>query len=159
MKKNLWFLRLVIILLGLTACALTAALVYAIIEDMGKSSRAMAIVLVGILSIVCTSAAPFWLCLRNGLRLLGLIESGQAFSAQTVQAFAAIKLSAALMSALYMLGLPLFYILGEVDDAPGVIVIGLMMIVAPLTVAAFAGVMQRLFAEASGPREETELTV
>ena len=41
--------------------------------------------------------------------------------------------------------MPLFYIVAEVDDAPGVIIIGIVFIFAPMVVSVFAAVLQSFY--------------
>lgn len=63
------------------------------------------------------------------------------------------------MSSLYVIGMPLFYLIAEKDDAPGIILIGLVMIFACMVIAVFAAVLQRLLQEAIDIKSEYDLTV
>jgi hypothetical protein len=47
-----------------------------------------------------------------------------------------------------VVGMPFFYIFAELDDAPGVILIGMLFIFASMVIAVFAAVLQRLLQEA-----------
>ena len=58
-----------------------------------------------------------------------------------------------------MLVLPLFYLFAEIDDAPGVIFIGLVVPFASMVIAVFAAVLQRLLQEAIDIKSENDLTV
>ncbi|MNC71843.1 hypothetical protein D3C75_1228060 [compost metagenome] len=58
-----------------------------------------------------------------------------------------------------MAGLPLFYLMAEKDDAPGIIVIGLVIIFASMVIAVFAAVLQKLLKEAIELKLENDLTV
>ncbi|SFF04543.1 Protein of unknown function [Paenibacillus algorifonticola] len=60
--------------------------------------------------------------------------------------------------ALYQ-AMPLFYLLAEKDDAPGIIVIGMVMIFASMVIAVFAAVLQKLLKEAIDIKSENDLTV
>lgn len=60
---------------------------------------------------------------------------------------------------IYVLGLPLFYLLAERDDAPGVILIGMAVIFAAMVIAVFAAVLQKLLKEAIDIKSENDLTV
>ncbi|MNF13629.1 hypothetical protein D3C80_2155360 [compost metagenome] len=55
--------------------------------------------------------------------------------------------------------MPLFYLMAEKDDAPGIIVIGLILIFASTVIAVFAAVLQRLLKEAIELKSEIDLTV
>jgi len=60
---------------------------------------------------------------------------------------------------LYVVGMPLFYLIAEMDDAPGIILIGLVMIFAALVIAVFAAVLQKLLKNAIDIKSENDLTV
>ena len=49
--------------------------------------------------------------------------------------------------------------MAEIDDAPGIIVIGLVIIFASMVIAVFAAVLQRLLQEAIDIKSENDLTV
>ena len=55
--------------------------------------------------------------------------------------------------------MPLLYLMAEIDDAPGIILIGMVIIFASLVVAVFAAVLQRLLKEAIYIKLENDLTV
>jgi len=76
-----------------------------------------------------------------------------------VQALNRIKWSGLTISAIYIVLMPLFYIIGELDDAPGVILVGMVFTFAPAVIAVFAAVLQRLLKEAIEFKAENELTV
>ncbi len=58
-----------------------------------------------------------------------------------------------------MVALPFVYIMAEVDDAPGLIVIGMVPIFASMVIAVFAAVLQRLLKEAIDIKAENDLIV
>jgi hypothetical protein len=60
---------------------------------------------------------------------------------------------------LYVAGMPLFYLMGEMDDAPGIILLGMAMIFASMVIAVFAAVLQRLLQEAIDIKAENDLIV
>jgi hypothetical protein len=102
---------------------------------------------------------PFYFALYQTLRLLSYIDKNIAFSDLSVRALKNIKYCAIIFSGLYVVGMPLFYLIAEQDDAPGVIVIGMVIIFASLVVAFFAAVLQRLLKEAIDIKSENDLTV
>ena len=55
--------------------------------------------------------------------------------------------------------MPLFYLIAEIDDAPGIILIGMVIIFASMVIAVFAAVLQRLLQEAIDIKSENDLTV
>lgn len=115
--------------------------------------------LYGIIGGMYLSAIPFFYALYQAMKLLGYIDRNNAFSFNSVQALNRIKWSGLTISTIYIVLMPLFYIIGELDDAPGVIVVGISFTFAPAVVAVFAAVLQRLLKEAIEIKAENELTV
>nr|WP_245247347.1 MULTISPECIES: DUF2975 domain-containing protein [unclassified Paenibacillus] len=102
---------------------------------------------------------PFYFALYQAFKLLSYIDKNTAFSELSVRALRNIKYCAVTIGTLYVLGMPLFYLLAEGDDAPGIIVIGLIMIFASMVIAVFAAVLQKLLKEAIDIKTENDLTV
>ena len=115
--------------------------------------------LYGLLLTFYAAAIPFFVALFHGLRLLGYIDKNQAFSMLSVRALKAIKYCAIIVSGIFAASLPLFYAWAQSDDAPGLVVIGLILTGAPLVVGVFAAVLQRLLHEAFIMKSEHDLTV
>jgi 4-hydroxybenzoate polyprenyltransferase len=70
-----------------------------------------------------------------------------------------IKYCAIVIGALFIVGMPYIYYAAERDDAPGVIVIGLVISFASFVIATFAAVLQKLFQHATDIKAENDLTV
>lgn len=104
-------------------------------------------------------AIPFYVALYQAWLLLGLIDKNNAFSGLSVKSLKNIKNCALVISALFAAGMPYIYIVAERDDAPGVILIGLVITGASLVIATFAGVLQKLLQNAIAIKEENDLTV
>ncbi|MTV50985.1 DUF2975 domain-containing protein [Heliobacillus mobilis] len=105
------------------------------------------------------TSIPFYFALYQAFNLLSYIDKNEAFSDLSVKALKNIKNCAIAISSLYVVGMPLFYLMAEVDDAPGIILIGLVMIFASLVVAVFAAVLQKLLKNAIDIKSENDLTV
>ncbi|MDZ5472839.1 DUF2975 domain-containing protein [Bacillus sp. 31A1R] len=105
------------------------------------------------------SAIPFYFALYQAFKLLSYIDSNQAFSELSVKALKKIKYCAITISSLYVFGLPLLYLIAEKDDAPGIILIGMVIVFASMVIAVFAAVLQRLLQEAINIKSENDLTV
>ena len=105
------------------------------------------------------SAIPFYIALYQALQLLSYIDKSKAFSELSVRALKNIKNCAIAISVLYALGMPLFYLVADKDDAPGVILIGMIIIFASMVIAVFAAVLQMLLQEAINIKSENDLTV
>jgi hypothetical protein len=97
--------------------------------------------------------------LYQSFNLLSYIDKNKAFSELSVRALKKIKKCAITISGLYVVALPFVFILAEVDDAPGLGLIGMVMIFAPMVIAVFAAVLQRLLQEAIDIKSENDLIV
>lgn len=159
MKRETLFLKIVIILLGIPILALCIFLVPEIgnytVELYPDRSYLKYLIFIDLYA----TAIPFYFALYQAFKLLSYIDKNKAFSELSVKALKRIKYSAIIISVLYVLGMPLFYLVGEKDDAPGVILIGLIMIFAALVIAIFAAVLQKLLNNAIELQSENDLTV
>ncbi|MEN1936448.1 DUF2975 domain-containing protein [Paenibacillus sp. 102] len=116
-------------------------------------------ILYPILIIMYGSVIPFFIALYQAFRLLSYIDKNKAFSELSVRALKNIKYCAITISLLYVVAMPLFYFIAEIDDAPGIIIIGLVIIFASIVIAVFAAVLQKLLKEAIDIKSENDLTV
>ncbi|CAI6276233.1 putative membrane protein YoaS [Bacillus subtilis] len=105
------------------------------------------------------TAIPFYFALYQAFKLLSYIDKNKAFSGLSVRALKNIKYCAVTISIFYAAGMPVFYLMAEIDDAPGIIVIGLIIIFASMVIAVFAAVLQKLLKEAIDIKSENDLTV
>ncbi|KGR74382.1 DUF2975 domain-containing protein [Ureibacillus sinduriensis] len=156
------FLKISVIFIGLPVLAICLFLLPQIAGEANaavKKGSDLAYVVYGILMIMYISAIPFYFALYQSFILLTYIDKNQAFSLNSVRALKKIKNCAITISGLYVVALPLIYILAEVDDAPGLILLGMVFIFAPLVIAVFAAVLQRLLQEAINIKSENDLTV
>lgn len=109
--------------------------------------------------ILYLSAITFFYAVYQAFKLLNYIDKNIAFTLLSVNALGKIKYCAFIISALYTLILPYFYFVADVEDAPGVMLIGLFMSIAPFVIAVFISVLQRLLNEAIIVKTENDLTV
>ncbi|ARD48529.1 hypothetical protein SporoP37_10500 [Sporosarcina sp. P37] len=112
-----------------------------------------------IVSIMYVSAVPYFIALFQAFRLLSFIDENNAFSSISVRALKKIKYCAISISILYMVGMPFFFLLGDKDDAPGIVLIGLVIIFASMVVSVFSAVLQKLLRDAIDIKSENDLTV
>lgn len=156
------FLKIAVIFIGIPVLALCLFLLPQIVTEANEAAERgsdIAFVVYGILLIMYVSTVPFYFALYQSFNLLSYIDKNQAFSELSVRALKKIKNSALIMSGLYVLALPFVFILAEVDDAPGLGLVGMVMIFAPLVIAVFAAVLQRLLQEAIDIKSENDLMV
>lgn len=153
------FLRIAVILIGIPVLALCIFLVPEIanfaLELYPDISYLKYLVYIDLYAL----AIPFYFALYQAFTLLSYIDRNKAFSELSVRALKKIKYSAISISLLLMAGMPLFYLIAEMDDAPGIILIGLVLIFASMVIAVFAAVLQRLLQEAIDIKSENDLTV
>lgn len=159
MKKETLFLKIAIIVMGIPVLAGCVIGLPLLAMDAADGSQEMAYLLYGMMSVLGFSAIPYFLTLFQGYRLLTFIDVNQAFSERSVESLKMIKICSAVISGIYVLGLPLFYIVAELDDAPGVILVGMIFVGAPLIIAVFAAVLQKLLKSAIDMKREQELTI
>lgn len=112
----------------------------------------------GLIGIYAT-IIPFLLALYQAFRLLQYIDTNNAFSKASINALRNIKFCAVAMSMLYWVGMPLVFAIADYDDAPGGILIGAAFTSAPLVIATFAAVLQKLVQNALDMKIENDLTV
>ena len=112
----------------------------------------------GLIGIYAT-IIPFLLALYQAFRLLQYIDTNNAFSIASIHALRDIKFCAVAMSMLYWVGMPLVFAMADYDDAPGGVLIGAAFASAPLIIATFAAVLQKLVQNALDMKREHDLTV
>ncbi|WP_158738023.1 DUF2975 domain-containing protein [Alteribacillus sp. YIM 98480] len=153
------FLKIAVILIGIPVLALCIFLVPEIANFAAELYPAIAYIDDLVLIDLYATAIPFYVALYQAFKLLSHIDKNKAFSELSVRALKNIKYCAIIISILYVAGMPLFYLIAELDDAPGIIVIGLVIIFASTVIAVFAAVLQRLLQEAINIKSENDLTV
>lgn len=104
-------------------------------------------------------AIPFFIALYQAFKLLTYIDMNKAFSDLSVKALKNIKYCGIAISALYAAGMPYIFYAMERDDAPGGILIALVIIGASIVVAVFAAVLQKLLQNGMDIKSENDLTV
>jgi hypothetical protein len=146
-------LKGVIVLIGLAALAVCIfGLPYLISDDQVGYYRP---ILIG----MYVPAIPFFVALYQAFKLLNYIEKNQAFSQLSVTALKNIKYSGIAISVLYAMGMPFIFNVADKDDAPGVVLIGFIIIFASFVIAIFAAVLQKLLKNVIDIKSENDLTV
>ncbi|MFE4704447.1 DUF2975 domain-containing protein [Peribacillus simplex] len=153
------FLKIAVILIGIPVLALCIFVVPEIANFAAELYPDMTYLKYLILIDLYASAIPFYFALYQAFKLLSYIDKNKAFSELSVRALKTIKNCAITISGLYVVGMPLFYLIAEMDDAPGIILIGMVVIFASLVIAVFAAVLQRLLQEAIDIKSENDLIV
>lgn len=153
------FLKIAVILIGLPILALCVFVVPNIAEFAAELMPDITYLKPLVFIYFYLTAIPFYFALYQAFKLLSYIDKNKAFSELSIKALKTIKYCAMTISILYVVGMPLFYFMAEFDDAPGIIVIGLIVIFASMVITVFAAVLQRLLQEAIDLKSENDLIV
>ncbi|MDP2586296.1 MAG: DUF2975 domain-containing protein [Candidatus Komeilibacteria bacterium] len=153
------FLRIAVIFLGLVALALYIFALPAIYKGGSAEFPMASLALLIIVCILYAMAIPFFIALWQTLKLLSYIDHNRAFSDLSVQALNNIKYCASIYAVLAFVCVPLVVPIADADDAPGAIVYAAALACAPVAVAVFAAILQKLLREALDIKSENDLTV
>jgi len=147
------FLRGVVYLIGLIVLVICAVVLPVGIR--AEDADGYRPILIGMYA----AAVPFFIALYQALKLLAYIDTNKAFSAASVRTLQHIKYCALVISGLFAAGMPYIFLVADKDDAPGVVLMGLIIIGASFVVATFAAVLQKLLQNAAELKSEHDLTV
>lgn len=156
-RGTTFFLRMTVIIIGLLILALCIMGLPLIIKEAADFFPPVWVYSAA--AGMYGSAIPFFLALYQSLRLLSFIDKNIAFSESAVHALRNIKYCAFAISILYVVCEPFLFLMAEFDDAPGIIVIGLVIIFASMVIGVFAAVLQKLLKHAIDIKSENDLTV
>lgn len=159
MKRETFFLKFVVILMGLPVLALCIFILPEIAEFFAELNPDFDYLQYPFLIGLYVTAFVYFGALYQTLKLLSYIDKNQAFSELSVKALKNIKYCAITIGALYVVFMPLIFLMGENDDAPGIILIGMIIIFGCMVVAVFAAVLQKLLKNAIDIKSENDLTV
>jgi hypothetical protein len=112
-----------------------------------------------ILAGLYVPAIPFFFAIFQTMKLLQYIDNNTAFSDASVTALRNIMYCGSIIAGLFTAGLPYIYYVANKDDAPGVILVALVLACASVAVAVFAAVLRRLMQSAIDIKAENDLTV
>ena len=151
------FLRGLIFIIGIVVIALWIIGVHWFANKLleGELMYSQFVILLGLI----IPALPFFFALYQTSKLLNFIDKNKAFSDLSVNALKNIKYSAIIISILFVIGMPIVYLIADKTDAPGLILIGLAITFAPVIIATFAAILQRLLQDAIDIKTENDLTV
>lgn len=159
MKRETLFLKTVVFLMGLPVLALCVFLLPGLSEYAGKIIPEFFYVKYLFLIGMYATAIVFFFALYQTFKLLTYIDQNKAFSELSVSGLKNIKYCAITISILYVAELPIIYLIADADDAPGLMLIGLIITFASIVIAVFAAVLQKLLKSAIDIKAENDLTV
>lgn len=156
------FLRFAVIVMGipiLALCIFGLPRIVSVGFEEAANGATLGYMVLGILTLMYISAVPFYVALYQAFKLLHYIDKNIAFSKLSVSALKKIRNCAITISCLYLAALPFVFIIAEWDDAPGLVLIGLVIVGASMVIAVFAAVLKKLLQEAIHIKTENDLTV
>ncbi len=143
-----WIVRGMVVILGLIVLALCLFALptawHGGSAEFPAASNSVFLIIVGLYA----TSIPFFISLFYTLKWVNLIERNQAFSLLSVETLRKVKYSWAIISVLYLGGWPLLYPIAQADDAPGLIIIGLLIALVPVAITSFVALLEKLFQEA-----------
>ncbi|ETP70279.1 membrane protein [Planococcus glaciei] len=159
MKRETLFLKAVIILMAIPVLAVCIFVVPPLSSFVAEIIPQWAFLQYVFLIAMYLTAVAYFTALYQTLKLLGYIDKNIAFSERSVKALKNIKYCAIAITVLYILCLPIILYMAQVDDAPGLGGIGMIITFGAMVIAVFAAVLQKLLQNAIDIKSENDLTV
>lgn len=153
------FLRLAVLTMGSLVILLCISLVPAIYREWTDAYPDVSFARYPVILGLIATAVAFFVALVQTLKLLNYVDKNKAFSKLSVKALRNIKYCGVVIGGIYIAGLPVIYHMAQEEDAPGLMLIGLIIAGAAISVAVFAAVLERLLQSAIALKKENDLTV
>lgn len=109
--------------------------------------------------ILALTGICFIYILMQTLKLILNIDHNKAFSESTINYLKHIRNTGYVITGLYVLLMPVIYLIAEFDDAPGLILFGAFFVFTSAVITAFADVLKKLFSSALEYKIENDLTI
>lgn len=158
-RGSTWFLRGVILFMGLVALVVCVFGLPSMLEDASQEFPGADTLLYIFIGGLYLSAVPFFIALYQSIKLLNFIDKNTAFSQASVKALNVIKYCGIGVSVSYAATIPYLFYVAQIDDAPGVGALALAFVCVPLAVTTFAAVLEMLLQNAIDIKSENDLTV
>ena len=159
MKRETLFLKAVIILMALPVLAVCIFVVPPLSGFVAEIIPQWPVLQYVFFIAMYGTAIAYFAALYQSLKLLGYIDKNIAFSKLSVKALKNIKYCAITITVLYIICLPIILHMAQVDDAPGLGGLGLIITFGSIVIAVFAAVLQKLLQNAIDIKSENDLTV
>ncbi|WP_025027978.1 DUF2975 domain-containing protein [Caldalkalibacillus mannanilyticus] len=159
MKRETFFLKVVVFLLGMTGIALCLFWLPWLANREAEMNPELAYLQYPILIGIYVTAIPFFGALYQALKLLSYIDKNIAFSDLSVKALKIIKNCGITISILYVGGISILLLLVLENASLGIVVPGLVISIASIVIAVFAAVLQKLLKQAIDIKSENDLTI
>jgi hypothetical protein len=152
-RSSTLFLRLILLVLTIGVLVLCGFLLYQIIQS--DSLGYYRPILMGLV----ISAIPLIYIFYQAYNLLNNIDNNLSLTDSSVNSLRIIKICSFLISLMYLIGSPFIFNVAQQDDAPGVVLINIILIMGPFSVGVFTYILQKLLINAIGYKSENELTI
>jgi len=152
-RSSTLFLRLILLVLSIGVLVLCGFLLYQIIQS--DSLGYYRPILMGLV----ISTIPLFYIFYQAYTLLNNIDSNLSLTDSSVNSLRIIKVCSFLISLMYLIGSPFIFNVAQRDDAPGVVLINIILIMGPFSVGVFTYILQKLLINAIGYKSENELTI
>ncbi len=152
-RSSTLFLRLILLVLSFGVLVLCGFLLYQIIQS--DSLGYYRPILMGLV----ISTIPLLYIFYQAYNLLDNIDNNLSLTDSSVNSLRIIKVCSFLISSMYLIGSPFIFNVAQRDDAPGVVLINIILIMGPFSVGVFTYILQKLLINAIGYKSENELTI
>lgn len=159
MKRETLFLKIVLFFMALPVLAVCIFVVPPFSSFVAELLPDWAFLQYFFIFAMYGTAIAYFFALYQAMKLLGYIDRNIAFSELSVKALKTIKYCAIIITVLYAFSLPLILYMAQVDDAPGLGGIGMIITFGAIVIAVFAAVLEKLFRNAIEIQSENDLTV
>lgn len=103
--------------------------------------------LFGLMISVYLMSVPYALGLVHVFKLLILMENKEFVSEAAEKSLKTIKKMAFIVAIIFLVDMPFVYIVAEMDDAPGLIMVGLFLMTFALAIGVFANLIKKFISE------------
>lgn len=160
-KGSTFFLRAAVLAIGTIVLALCIFALPVMWREVGNDAeyKDISYAFRFILAALYLAAIPFFYAVYQALNLLKYIDKNKAFSKLSVGALKRIAWCGVAIAVVFAASEPFLFVWAQHDDAPGIILFGMIVAGASLTISVFAAVLQRLLQNAIAIKKENDLTV
>ncbi|WHY78625.1 DUF2975 domain-containing protein [Neobacillus sp. WH10] len=150
-------LKLAIFIIGIISLALCIFFLPGLSREAAKINPEYAHLRLPVLLGLYITVIPFFLALYQAFKLLGYIESKNAFSELAVVSLKHIKYCANTIIIIYVIGISL--LVSQNALHPGIAIIGFTIVFAAFVISLFTAILQELLRNALEIKAENDLTV
>lgn len=154
-------MRCSVIIAGIIMIAICSVMAWITFTE-GKSATAYHVDYVLVILIIGTyiAAIPYFITLRQTLKLLDYIDTNRAFTELSVKALKTVAHCAIADFIICIAGgAPFFWMLGRSDGNPGMVFLGLIPAGVAFIIAVFASLLKHLLSDAIAAKSENDLTI